>query len=62
MNLKQERRSYDVAHLIGMWAQTIGSMNSTSNCLIIYWKNTFLRTERMKVIEDVKIYGREVEL
>ena len=38
------------AELVGVWAQTIASFNSTFNCLIFYWKNKILRTEGMKVI------------
>ena len=42
-------------HLVGLWAKTIVSMNSTFNCLIFYWKNKTLRTEGMKVIKSMKI-------
>ena len=41
--------------LVGLWAKTIASMNSTFNCLIFYWKNQILRTEGMKVIKSVSI-------
>ncbi len=45
----------DNAYIVGLWATTIASMNSTFNCLIFYWKNKILRTEGMKVIKGLKI-------
>ena len=45
----------DDVELVGLWAKTIASMNSTFNCLIYYWKNKILRTEGMKVIKSVTI-------
>ena len=51
------RRNYyfDYAHLTGLWAKTIASMNSTFNCLIFYWKNKTLRKEGMKVTKSLQI-------
>jgi hypothetical protein len=49
---------FDNAFLAGLWASTIGAMNSTCNCLIFYWKNKILRTEGMKVIKAMKICRR----
>ena len=43
------------AELVGLWAKTIASMNSTFNCLIFYWKEKTLRAEAMKVIKSIKI-------
>ena len=43
------------ADLLGKWALTIISMNSTFNCLIFYWKNTTLRTEGLRVMKSIKI-------
>ena len=48
----------DNVEVAGLWAATIGAMNSTFNCLIFFWKNNILRTEGMKVIKNMKIYRR----
>ena len=45
-------------YFLGLLARTIGSFNSTFNCLIFYWKNKILRTEGMKVIKSMKICRR----
>ena len=50
--------SSDDAHLVGLWARAISSMNGTYNCLIFYWKNPILRSEGMKVIQSLKIFRR----
>ena len=57
---KDKDTNMDDAELVGLWAKTIVSMNSTFNCLIFYWKNKILRTEGMKVIKSIKI-RRKVE-
>ena len=44
----------DNANLTALWAKTICSMNSTCNCLIVYWKNKILRTEAIKVYKGMK--------
>ena len=46
------------AEIAALWSGTTGSMNSTFNSLIFYWKNDALRNEEMKVIESMKIYRR----
>ena len=51
---KFEKRNFDNIFIVGLWASTIISMNSTFNCLIFYWKNKILRTEGMKVIKSIK--------
>ena len=57
---KDKDTTFDDAELVGLWARTIASMNSTFNCLIFYWKNKILRLEGMKVIKSLKI-RRKVE-
>ena len=52
---KEKGFGLDNAHLAGLWARTAGSINSTLNCLIFYWKDKTLRTEGMKVIKSIKI-------
>ena len=52
---KDKDTNMDDAELVGLWAKTIVSMNSTFNCLIFYWKNKILRTEGMKVIKSMTI-------
>ena len=52
---KETENTLDNAGLAGLWARTAGSMNSTFNCLIFYWKNKILRAEGMKVIKSIKI-------
>ena len=49
----------DNANLALLWARTIASMNGTFNCLIFYWKNKVLCTERWKVLKSVKICRRD---
>ena len=48
----------DHSKLVGLWARTIATMNSTCNCLIFYWKNKILRKEGMKIIKGMKICRR----
>ena len=55
---EEKENTLDNAELAGLWARTTGSMNSTFNCLIFYWKNKTLRTEGMKVIKSMKICRR----
>ena len=43
-----------VIRLSALWAKTIVTMNSTSNCLIFYWKNKLLREEGTRVIKKLK--------
>ena len=52
---KKETATLDGVELVAIWAKTIGSMNSTFNCLIFYWKNKILRTEGIKIINGIKI-------
>ena len=49
----------DNTNIVGLWARTIASMNSTFNCLIFYWKNKILRTEAMKVIKGLRIRRKD---
>ena len=51
---------FNLVDLVGLWAKTVISMNSTFNCLIFYWKNKLLRTMGTNVIKGVKI-RREVQ-
>ena len=52
---KETEYILDNAELTELWARTLASINSTSNCLIFYWKDKILRTEGMKVIKSMKI-------
>ena len=36
------------------WAMTAGCANSTFNCLILFWRNTVLRREGMKIIKNMQ--------
>ena len=36
------------------WAETMGCANSTINCLILFWRNTVLRREGMKIIKNIQ--------
>ena len=58
-NSKETRFTLDDAQIVGIWAGTVASMNSTFNCLIFYWKNKTLRAEGMKVIKSMKICRRD---
>ena len=49
----------DNTNIVGLWARTITSMNSTCNCLIFYWKNKILRIEGMKVIKGLRIRRKD---
>ena len=49
----------DNTNIVGLWARTIASMNSTFNCLIFYWKNKILRTEGMKVTKGLRIRRKD---
>ena len=53
LRMNSKKTMLDDAHLVGLWAKTIGSMNATFNCLIFYWKNKILRNEGMKVIKSI---------
>ena len=46
------------AEIAALWSRTTGSMNSTFNSLIFYWKDQALRNEGMKIIESMKMYRR----
>ena len=35
--------------LFGIWSNTLGTMSSTVNCLIFFWRNSILRREGMKI-------------
>ena len=50
---KETTTMCDNVVVAGLWASTIGAMNSTFNCLIFFWKNNILRTEGMKVIKNI---------
>ena len=56
---KETRFTLDDAQIVGYWAATATSMNSTFNCLIFYWKNKTLRVKGMKVIKSMKICRRD---
>ena len=45
----------DSSSVIGIWAMTIASKNSSFNCLIFYWKNKTLRVEGWKILKSIKI-------
>ena len=36
------------------WAVTLLTANSTFNCLILFWRNTVLRREGMKIIKNIQ--------
>ena len=55
---KKTELTLDTANLAGLWAGTVAIMNSTFNCLILYWKNKTLRAEGMKIIKSMKICQR----
>ena len=54
LSMNSKQKTLDDAHLVEMWAKTIGSMNATFNCLIFYWKNKILRYEGKKVIKVIE--------
>ena len=56
LRMTQTTLTLDNAYLAACWGKTFGSMNSTLNCLIFYWKNKILRTEGWKVIKSMKIW------
>ena len=62
MMSKDDTFNLDGANLAALWAKTISSMNSTCNCLIVYWKNKILRAEAMKIIKGVKMCRRVARL
>ena len=39
--------------LLGIWSNTFLFMNSTFNCLIFFWKNSFLRREGVKTVKTL---------
>ena len=55
---KEKAYALDNFPLVGYWARTAPSLNSTFNCLIFYWKNKTLRNEGMKVIKSIKVCRR----
>ena len=57
--LKLTLKEKEFPELVGLWARTVASMNSTFNCLIFYWKNKTLRTEGIKVIKSMKICRKD---
>ena len=57
--LKLTLKEKEFPELVGLWARTVASMNSTFNCLIFYWKNKILRTEGIKVIKSMKICRKD---
>ena len=46
INSPETTNTLDNAILAGLWGKTISLMNCTFNCLIFYWKNKVLRTEK----------------
>ena len=42
--------------LFSIWSNTFVSINSTLNCLIFFWKNSILRHEGMKMINDFQAH------
>ena len=57
INYTQGTLAFDhYVNLIGIWAQTITSMNPTINCIIFYWKNKVLRNEGLKVIKSIQTW------
>ena len=36
--------------LFDLWSSTFGSLNSTFNCVIFFWRNSILRREGMKIL------------
>lgn len=46
------------ADFVSILAQTVGSMNSTLNCVVFYWKSNILRAEGIKFIKKMKTCGR----
>lgn len=47
----EESTSIEMSYVYGI---TIGSMNSTFNCLIFFWKNNILSTEAIKLLKPQK--------
>ena len=39
------------AWLFHIWSSTLCAMNSTFNCLILFWRNSILRREGMKILQ-----------
>ena len=58
LNSKETDITLDNAGVTGLWTATAGSMNSTFNCLIFFWKNKILRDEGMKIIKSLNICHR----
>ena len=56
MNSANTASPLDITELVGMWAETMTSMNCTFNCLIFYWKNKTLRAEGLKVMKSIKMW------
>ena len=40
--------------LFKIWSNTFGTMNSTLNCLIFFWRNSILRREGMKIAKCLR--------
>ena len=55
LSSKETEFILDNAEIAGLWAKTMGSMNSTFNCCIFFWKNRTLGAEGMKVIKSMKV-------
>ena len=47
------RRENDQAFMSWTWTTTAGCANSTFNCLILFWRNTVLRREGMKIVKNI---------
>ena len=55
--ISEDLFTLDNARILGLWGNTVLSMNSTFNCLIFYWKNKILRQEGMKILKGLKLSG-----
>jgi hypothetical protein len=42
--------------LFDLWSSTFGSLNSTFNCVIFFWRNSILRREGMKILNAFRRY------
>ena len=56
LNSKETVNALGNAEIAALWSGTTGSMNSTFNSLIFYWKDEALRNEGMKVIGSMNVY------
>jgi hypothetical protein len=40
--------------LFSLWSGTFTSLNSTFNCVTFFWRNSVLRREGMKIVNDFR--------